>query len=273
MVTDSERVQRNRTFFGQQVDELNEAYRSSASHPKSRFLKNRAAVALATVRAHLPPGARVLDVGAGPGYCAEILDGWGYRVSAVELLPEMTEPARQRANSVEWVHEPFREDLFPRGQFDAVLSLGYLEYQERAGKDLVRMARRLKPGGLLVLSVPNTLAGNFGFGLSRALYRWRKEPPETPCRHSFTPERLQRFLGMAGYILLDYLWLPAAEPWVPLSVERSRDLLNHRLTERLRPELLALARTYRPDDTAVRSASDSQVEPRVVGGSKALSPA
>ena len=167
----------------------------------------------------------------------------------MELIPEILEEAKRRTSAaVNWVNQPFDLKVGEIGSFDAVLSLGFLEYQERAGKELVRMRRMLKPGGLLVLSVPNTLSPRFHYGLTRALFRLGKEPEEIPVRHSFTPERLQRCLGMAGFILLDYEWLPPGEGSEPLDKERERDFLVHRMKLRTAEEMLTLSRTYTDAD-------------------------
>jgi hypothetical protein len=115
---------------------------------------------------------------------------------------------------------------------------------------LVRMGRLLKPGGKLVLSVPNTLSAQFGFGIRRAAYRLGKEPEGQMVRHSFTPERLQRLLGMAGYILMDYEWLASDSGPLALGRDRPRDFWRHRLKDRLKPEMLTLSRTYVKADTA-----------------------
>ncbi len=249
MVSDKRRLELNLEHFRGQAKDLNLAYTCPIPNSRQKRLRNRLALALATLRYHLVPGSAILDLGCGPGRGAVALSNWGYKVTAVDLIEEMTRDAEQTGAAVHWIHQPFEEKLLPRRAFDAVLCLAYLEYQERAGKELVRMGRRLKPGGLLLLSVPNTLASEFGFGLTRAVYRWGREPENVPIRHSFTPERLQRFLGMAGFIMMDYRWLPAADPITPLAVDRERSFVSHRLKERLHPEMLVLARTYRPEDT------------------------
>lgn len=207
-------------------------------------------LAVDTVCHSVPAGGKILDIGCGTGATAVALSQAGYQVTAVDMIGPMIERARRSCSTVNWVQAEFGDKVAPRKSFDAVLSLGYLEYQERAGKEMVRMGRLLKPGGLLLLSVPNTLSGSFGLGLSRAYFRMRAEPENIAVRHSYTPERLQRHLGMAGYILLDYEWLGVGDRGVaPLAKDRSRDFWKHRLSDRFAPEMLALARTYRPEDT------------------------
>lgn len=249
MVSDERRRQLNRDYFSRQVREQAEAYSSPGPNERQKLWRARSAAAAATLRAHLAAGAEVLDVGCGTGALACDLSESGYAVTAVELVEAMFEEGKRRCPEVNWVHAPFTDGLAPRGSFDAVVSLGYLEYQERAGKELVRMGRMLKPGGLLLLSVPNTLSSQFAFGASRALYRMGKEPEQTAIRHSFTPERLQRLLGMAGFIFLDYAWMDGETTPLALGQGRRRSFWEHRLRDRFKPEMLTLSRTYRPSDS------------------------
>jgi 2-polyprenyl-3-methyl-5-hydroxy-6-metoxy-1,4-benzoquinol methylase len=251
MVSDERRLQLNRQRFSGQIQLQRQAYETSQPQDWQKLWRVRQASALATLSALLPPAARVLDVGCGTGQLALALAAQGYRLTAVDLIEGMLEAGRQANPDIEWVHAPFSDRLAPRATFDAVVALGYLEYQERTGKELVRMGRLLKPGGLLLLSVPNTLSRQFGYGVTRALYRLGKEPESFAVRHSFTPERLQRHLGMAGYILMDYEWLSPDSLPVCLRKDRARPFWAHRVRDRFQPEMLTLSRSYRRADTSV----------------------
>jgi 2-polyprenyl-3-methyl-5-hydroxy-6-metoxy-1,4-benzoquinol methylase len=251
MVTDEKRRELLKTYFAGRVAAECEAYTTSQPTSEQARLRQRLKMAVATVCHQFPNGARVLDVGSGYGLAAGTLADLGFDVTAVEMIPELVEQAKaEHGTEVQWINQPFDAKAGKKGSFDVVLSLGFLEYQERAGKELVRMRRLLRPGGLLVLSVPNTLSHRFNFGLTRAYFRLFREPEGIPVRHSFTPERLQRCLGMAGLILLDYKWLPHGEDDLPLSIDRDRDFMNHRVKLRAEPEMLTLSRSYRPEDTA-----------------------
>lgn len=253
MVSDERRLELNRQLFSGQVEMAWRAYTDPDPDPRSRLWRSRTASALATLRLALPQGAKVLDIGCGTGELARGLDASGFQVTAVELVEGMLERAKETPSDVDWLHAPFTDRVAPKQTFDAIVSLGYLEYQERSGKELVRMHRLLKPGGLLVLSVPNTLSEQFGFGLYRALFRAGKEPEGIPVRHSYTPERLQRQLGMAGYILMDYCWLSSASAEQTLAQARDRKFWPHRVRDRLQAEMLTLSRSYCPSDTSVSS--------------------
>lgn len=104
----------------------------------------------------LSAGARILDIPCGYGRHAALLARRGYRVVGVDLSGAMIAEARRR-----WTARPnlrfIREDmrrLKPTGDFDAVInmytSFGYFSPRENVAA-LGRMARALKPGGLILI--------------------------------------------------------------------------------------------------------------------------
>lgn len=252
MVSDARRLELLEEYFSSRIDREIDQYLTPDPSPQELLARERLKRGVETICHHYPEGAKILDLGSGSGLGAITLAELGFDVTAVEMIPALVEQARHKTEApIEWLNEPFGRKTVKRGTFDVILSLGYLEYQERAGKELIKMKRALKPGGMLILSVPNTLSAEFSYGLTRAYFRLASEPEEIPIRHSFTPERLQRLLGMAGFILLDYNWLPEGEDDVPLSDDRDRDMWAHRVRFRTAPELISLSRTYRPEDTSV----------------------
>jgi SAM-dependent methyltransferase len=110
----------------------------------------------------LPPGARVLDLGGGPGRWTIWLARQGHRVVLADLSPRLLEiAARELAEAgvePEAVLEVDARDLgrFSAGEFDAVLSLGPF-YHLLAASDRELAAqeahRVLLPGGLLLATV------------------------------------------------------------------------------------------------------------------------
>ena len=101
-------------------------------------------------------GRRVLDAGAGTGVFTEALAGRAERVVAVEtdaaLVPELRARLAGRAN-VEVVHG----DALDPGlgdDFDSVVCFNVLEHVEDDVAALSTLARRLVPGGRLLLLVP-----------------------------------------------------------------------------------------------------------------------
>jgi SAM-dependent methyltransferase len=110
----------------------------------------------------LPPGARVLDLGGGPGKWTIWLARRGHRVVLADLSPVLLEIARRELAEAgvepEGVFELDARDLgrFRPGEFDAVLALGPFYHLVAAGdRELAaREAHRvLRSGGLLLATV------------------------------------------------------------------------------------------------------------------------
>lgn len=103
------------------------------------------------VRAWLPAGARVLDIGCHQGEFLERLGG------AIRDSVGLDPLARPRTTATFTLRaELFREPLdFPAGRFDAITLLATLEHI-RDKAPLAREARRLlAPGGRLIMTVPS----------------------------------------------------------------------------------------------------------------------
>ncbi|MGY8631858.1 class I SAM-dependent methyltransferase, partial [Bradyrhizobium sp. 14AA] len=107
----------------------------------------------------LVPGGHHLDVGAGDGNMAEILATSNYAVATLE-------PAEERARKIEakLAHFPAfvghidRLDHTHQGSFDAVIACEVIEHvlEERLAGFFASLAAALKPGGRVILSVPNS---------------------------------------------------------------------------------------------------------------------
>lgn len=114
----------------------------------------------ALVRAHVPPGGRVLDIGCGAGREAVGLARAGFRVVGLDIAPAMVAAARRRA-AEEGLDIAFQvgsvTDLdVPPVSFDAAFWAG--SYHHVPGRPLrvrtlERLRRALVPGGVLILMV------------------------------------------------------------------------------------------------------------------------
>jgi SAM-dependent methyltransferase len=110
----------------------------------------------------LPLGARVLDLGGGPGKWTIWLARRGHQVVLADLSPRLLEIARRELAAAgveaEAVLEVDARDLgrFADGEFDAMLALGpFYHLVSAADRELAASeARRvLRPGGLLLATV------------------------------------------------------------------------------------------------------------------------
>ncbi len=140
-------------------------------------------------------GGAVLDIGAGSGNRALLLARAGYRVTAVE--PDAVEAghARRQLAGHGSVRECTIEDLPPgdTGYDGAVLS-HVLEHLENPDAMLRATRQRLRPGGAVVVFVPNAA------GIEARMFRGRWhgwEPARHRWHYSLAP--LARALADAGY--------------------------------------------------------------------------
>ncbi len=107
----------------------------------------------------LPPGARILDVGCGPGWLCEFFARFGYNVTGIDLSPDLIEIARDRLSKVPYgadheiglkyhflVHD-IEADPLPE-TFDAIVCYDSLHHFEDERAVLQNVAAMLDTGGL-----------------------------------------------------------------------------------------------------------------------------
>ncbi len=121
-------------------------------------------------------GMRVLDASAGPGASTRALVAMGMRVTATNYGPERPEGLPPEAEFTGGVDLNARWP-FEDGAFDGVHLQEIIEHLENPAHTVRECARVLKPGGVLVLSTPNTLnaASRLRFFLS-GFTEGRKRP-------------------------------------------------------------------------------------------------
>ncbi len=105
--------------------------------------------------AALPPGARVLDAGCGPGLVAQAFLTAGYRVVGVDLSAEMVRRARERCARF-GERASFEQGSFfalaPGERYDAAVSRYVLHHVEDPLRFMRALAERVCVGGTIVLS-------------------------------------------------------------------------------------------------------------------------
>lgn len=104
------------------------------------------------------PGLAVLDAGCGPGLFSFYLARKGCRVTGFDGAAAMIALSREQAADLpaEFLHLtlPLANDALP-GPYDLVLSSSVLEYVPDLDGALAQFAHRLRPGGHLLVSLPN----------------------------------------------------------------------------------------------------------------------
>jgi len=141
-------------------------------------------------RTGLPPGARVLDAGAGTGRLVEALARSGYAASGIEPSARSSAIAAAAGRPVrrEGIESHREEGL------DAVILWHVLEHLDAPGAALESVHRWLAPGGLLLVGVPNIESSQARIGGAGWLHL---DAPRH--RTHFSPRGLELLLGAGGF--------------------------------------------------------------------------
>jgi len=117
------------------------------------FVARREIIAALLTRLPLPAGADILEVGCGTGGNIPILKRFG-TVTCVEQDESAAELARQRQGATVLPGSlPHNLPEF-RSLFDLITLLDVIEHVDEDCASLVALARLLKPGGRMVITVP-----------------------------------------------------------------------------------------------------------------------
>jgi len=172
---------------------LNEKpFRGGNPAEAARLLRDFAAV---IELLNLPEGARVLDVGCGPGWTSAFLARMGYVVTGFDLAPDMITLAQKRA-AREGVSAlcTFRvadsEQFDFPSEFDAALVYDTLHHVQKEDAVLQNCFRALKPGGKIVLAEPGFLHGKRAVGVTAEL---------GVTERGFDPRALKKVLAQCGF--------------------------------------------------------------------------
>jgi 2-polyprenyl-3-methyl-5-hydroxy-6-metoxy-1,4-benzoquinol methylase len=135
---------------------------------------------------------RVLDIGCATGIFLEGMRARGWQPEGVELSEFAAKYARERFNFPVFTGT-LEEAGYPDNQFDLATMWDVLEHVPDPAGTLAEIQRILKPGGWLVLSLPNPLAWE-RFWFKHFWAGW-----DVPRHfHLFTPKVLERYLNRAG---------------------------------------------------------------------------
>jgi len=157
---------------------------------------------------NVAPGASVLDIGAADGSVAGALAQRGCRVVGVEVDAEAGSAAEKYCERVVIgdVESLNLADILEGTRFDVVLLLDVLEHLRDPLTTLKQAAEQVKPGGRLIISLPNIthaavrlqlLGGRFEYSDKGLLDRTHL--------HFFDRQAVERLMSEAGLRVLDRL--------------------------------------------------------------------
>ncbi|PIR20608.1 MAG: hypothetical protein COV45_05260 [Deltaproteobacteria bacterium CG11_big_fil_rev_8_21_14_0_20_47_16] len=106
------------------------------------------------IRQYIPKGS-LLDVGCAGGYFLDFLREKGWKVAGVEVNEAMARHAREHYG-IDVRSEGLEKAAFPSESFDVVTIYHVLEHIPNPDQTLQECYRILRPGGLLVIAVPNS---------------------------------------------------------------------------------------------------------------------
>ena len=155
----------------------------------------------------VPPGSRVLDLGAADGAVACALRDRGCQVTTVERDAEGVAALIARGlPTIQADLDTLAADAVPPAAFDVVLMLDVLEHLVDPGALLARTRAWLAPGGRALLSVPNVTHGAVRLSLMQGRFpRTDVGLLDRTHLHFFDQDSLQALVTGAGFGVLDLL--------------------------------------------------------------------
>ncbi len=183
-------------------DAFAEAYRDGAAE-----LSDEVRAALVRFAAALPPGARVLEVGSGPGRDARALEDAGLSVRRTDITPAFV--ALLRADGLEAdVVDPLTDDLTDPARdqpYDGVWASASLLHVRREDFPLAvrRLAGATRADGVLHVALKEGDGARFSthgnVGAPRHFTFWREEPlREVLGSAGWTVDHVDRTVGLRG---------------------------------------------------------------------------
>lgn len=129
---------------------------------------NKYIAIISQIMKEYPPGSKFLSIGSGPCDLEAILSKLDYDITAIDDLNDhwhLIGKNRERIKNfaekmnIELIAQSAGSPLIKENYFDAVLLIDIIEHLHRSPRELLNYSiSSLKPGGLLIIETPNTVA-------------------------------------------------------------------------------------------------------------------
>jgi 2-polyprenyl-3-methyl-5-hydroxy-6-metoxy-1,4-benzoquinol methylase len=197
---------------------------------QKRSFQTRERVLARCLQGHDLIGRSWLDAGCGTGRLSRCLASRGCRVLGVDAASEMISTATQLANSCAYFQrlQFARVETIARlpmvaSSVDGILCSSVLEYVADPHACLAEFSRVLKPGGMLLVSVPNrnSIVRRIQLGCHRLGLFMRTRWAEflRYSRHQYSMAEFEQLLAYAGFSVSQVA--PFGSP-LPSLAQRSR---------------------------------------------------
>jgi SAM-dependent methyltransferase len=203
-----------------------------------------------------PPTGRALDLGCGAGQMVEWLGAHGYSAHGIDISDTLVRKSvarLQRARLPAFIVQGDGSRLPLRGSaFDVVTALGFVEYLPSVEVALGEIARVARPGGLVVVSVPNPVRLTYLLD-PVGVVRGRFKPDHAGYkRHYLTAGRIAKALAAVGLEVLEIHGhgitnftlggKPMMKPDKAITFDGRTRTLSPRLRARIGADLISVAR-------------------------------
>jgi SAM-dependent methyltransferase len=180
-----------RTLPGMTEEELAKYYPDEywGGIPTERWIQSSQADKTAFVRACRLAGGQILDVGCGAGFFLRALQERTWKKFGVEIGAEAAEAAMRLLGNETIYTGTLSTAAFQGEFFDVVTFWSSLEHTNEPHANLLEARRVLKPGGTLIVQVPN--AASYQAKVFKGSWFALDAPRH---RYHFTPSSLARLL-------------------------------------------------------------------------------
>ena len=148
---------------------------------------------------HLP----ALDIGCGPGSITRELKKYGFNPFSIDISYQMLINNRQNTGSVVKQSQCSADAIcYKDNSFDVVTAAGVLEYVANDQRMLGEIMRVLKPGGMLIISVPTKFVISTSVRSTVGKYLFKMEIPDIYHRQ-YRPAAIRKLVKRAGFNIVE----------------------------------------------------------------------